>query len=236
VLNRDTNTAFVEFANTTKDSVESVTIKFKDQNIGLQTLTLDTDASVPTTLKILDQETIGYLEFTYSGDQGKFESVEIKFTLPKAKVTDPKAIKLGRYANNEWTYYVPSNIEDKGTYYLFTVEVPGFSYYAVVNFKEIIENEEDLINSDMDKNEILKITVDSNVNKDNNYLEEDYNNIIISKTDKESNRNSLYWIIGIILILGIIFGLYLYLKNKPKNPGFSFNSNNVKQDIQKPSL
>lgn len=123
------------FSNSDNDGVDSVAINFIEDMTGTITLKMNTSPSLTvSTFKVIsDQNVLNYLTFTYSGDASKIKDVNVKFSLPKTKVTDKTAIRLARYNNSVWTYYTPI-VEDKGTYYSFTVAVPGFSYFAIVKY------------------------------------------------------------------------------------------------------
>ncbi len=84
--------------------------------------------------KIADEDVtvIKYLELKYSGDQSKIENAIVTFTVGKDEASDPALVKLAHLKDGVWEYYTPSSYKDNGTFYTFEVEVPSFSYFAIV--------------------------------------------------------------------------------------------------------
>ncbi len=127
-----------KFSNSDNEGVDSVAINFAEEISGPDlTLKLNstpdlTDAS----FKVISEYTVlQYLQFTFSGESNKVKSADIKFSLLKADVTKKEDIRLARLENGVWKYYTPSDVQDLGTYYQFTANVPGFSYFAIIELK-----------------------------------------------------------------------------------------------------
>jgi PGF-pre-PGF domain-containing protein len=235
----DGNSGKATFSNNDFDGVDKVILNYETKTDETLTLKLDEDPSLtsPDFKIISGHEVIKYMTLTYSGDQNKLDNAEIIFSLLKSKVVDKTTIKLARLHDGVWTYYVPKNIDDKETYYQFTFEVPGFSYFAIVKFKEtIINNDTNII---VDNNIVVNDTIIKTINDaNNNDINYDVNDPVLTPgTGAKMDLTSLYWIIGVVVVLVLIVWGYIFFRNKPKTKEFSFKDNDIKPEVPKqPSI
>lgn len=126
------------FSNSDNEGVDSVAIAFANEVTKDITLKLNnTPDLTDSAFKVISGHTIlQYFQFTYAAES-TVKSADIKFSLPKTKVTDVTKVKLARLSNGVWTYYTPV-MQDMGTYYQFTANVSGFSYFAIVEYNEAL--------------------------------------------------------------------------------------------------
>lgn len=125
-----------KFSNSDNEGVDSVAIGFANEITKDLTLKLNNTPDLTASdFKVISGHTVKqYFQFTYTAES-TVKSADIKFSLPKTKVTDVTKVKLARLNNSVWTYYTPVML-DVGTYYQFTANVPGFSYFAIVEYNE----------------------------------------------------------------------------------------------------
>ncbi len=168
-------------------------------------------------INVPDIFVIKYFEFNYSGDQDNLNNIIVNFSIKKTEIKDPKTIRLARYHNNQWNYYSPTFV-DKGIYYQFTTNIPGFSYFAIVDYNL----EENLV---IDSNiPDIKDDINSIDNSDTNLITDSNldQNIVLPKDKKFTfGYKTTIIILGIFAILVL---LILFLINRSRKKKLNYNS------------
>ncbi len=158
-----------------------------------------------------DIKVLKYFEFVYSGEQDNLKNVKVNFSIRKSELIDPTKIKLARYHNSQWVYY-DVVFEDMGYYYKFTANIPGFSYFAIVDYNVVDEEIEVVVPKDENVFELPVVD-------ENKVIVE---NISIKKSFKPTYNQFIIGL-GIIAILILLVLLLVNLHKKRKGNNYAYN-------------
>lgn len=137
----------------------------------------------------------------------KLSSMMIYFRVRKSWVNsnniDYKTIKLSRYKDDTWNKLITTYQSVDDTYYKFSASTPGFSYFAVTGIK---------------KEEVTPEAPEA-------VAEEGVTNVTEAEARAEEekivSRRWLGWLIVVLIIGGVVLGVYFYQKRKEK-PSYGF--------------
>ena len=125
-------------------------------------------------------------------------------------------IRLARYTN-QWTYY-DTIFEDKGIYYQFTATIPGFSYFAIVNYELIDKSLDETIDEPIgvDIKEPIDVDVDVNTPKDLDSKDIVDANEPLDSIDKEFKLNfkTTMIVLGVVILVLLIIFLIIRFRNE----------------------
>lgn len=196
------NIAFSKVAFRLKEPVANSYLEIKSYN--------GKPSALPTAPRVVYQ----YLQITHNNivDSASFYRLNFKIPVDWLDVnSDKDHVYLYRYESGSWKEYPVRFMGQLGRDYLYEVDLPGFSFFAIAIDKfdpveEVIEStdelpeyEEEVIVQSPDENVVIKVIEDEE---------------LVVGYDKQNRSNKLwFYLFPILLIIGGLVG-FIYYKHK----------------------